>query len=388
MKDMKLIFVSEDNHNKYINIKVNDDNTFTAEWGRVGGKGSSMTYPSSKYNSYVNSKLKKGYEDISHLVKESKDNAGWNIKDSSVLALVEHLINESNQNISDNYVLADNVTQRQIDSVQDKIDLLNLYIKRSNDIKFINESLLDIYKTIPRKMKNTKDYLIESFDIEHITEMLSNEQQMIDNLASNVQVKSNDNDMLNLEDFNLQIEVASDEDRELIKKKTDFRLTNHKVWKVTNTKTEKNFNPKGLKTKLLYHGSRNANYWSILTKGLLIRPTGVPTTGSMFGNGIYGADKARKSIGYTSLSGSYWSKGNSNKAYLCIFEFATGKEWDIFEKGKKNWNYNMGNIDEYEVKRHNCDSVFAEKGVDLRNNEYIVYNSNQCTIRFIIEINA
>ena len=44
------------------------------------------------------------------------------------------------------------------------------------------------------------------------------------------------------------------------------------------------------------------------------------------------ADKARKSIGYTSLGGSYWANGNDDKAYLCIFEFATGKELKVFDK--------------------------------------------------------
>jgi poly [ADP-ribose] polymerase len=42
--------------------------------------------------------------------------------------------------------------------------------------------------------------------------------------------------------------------------------------------------------------------------GLLIRPSGAVHTGSMFGDGIYFADKAQKSIGYSSLSGSHWTK--------------------------------------------------------------------------------
>jgi poly [ADP-ribose] polymerase len=32
------------------------------------------------------------------------------------------------------------------------------------------------------------------------------------------------------------------------------------------------------------------------------------------------------------------------------------------------------------------DSVFAKGGADLRNNEYIVYNSAQCTVSHLIEI--
>ena len=139
-------------------------------------------------------------------------------------------------------------------------------------------------------MKNTKDYFIQhnirnKDDYNKVEEMIVNEQQMIDNLKANVKV-TDTKGTLKLSDFGIEIEVADDKDRDLIRKLTDFRLTNHKVWKVTNKETEANFNPNKVKTKLLYHGSRTANYWSILTKGLKIRPSGVPTTGSMFGNGI------------------------------------------------------------------------------------------------------
>ena len=174
------------------------------------------------------------------------------------------------------------------------------------------------------------------------------------------------------------------EDKELIRKKTDFKLTNHRVFKISNKATESVFNPDKLDTKLLYHGSRNENFLSILQTGLKIRPKGVQTTGSMFGDGIYAANKARKSIGYTSLRGSYWASGHSNRAYLAIFEFATGKEWKVLHNA--SWSSWMGRIDEKQVKSKGFNSVFAEGGADLRNDEYIVYNSNQATIRYLIEL--
>lgn len=388
MLNKKLIFVSENNNNKFINITCNQDNTFTAEWGRVGGTPNYTTYPESKFNSYYNSKIKKGYEDITDLVKESDKSSEWDIKDRYVKNLVEDLLKAANQNISDNYTLADNVTQTQIDKVQELLDETNQYIN-DEPIKVdnVNHSLLEIYKTIPRKMKNTKDFLIyENTTKDTLVNMLQNEQQMLDTLSSQVVLKNNDKECLKLEDFGISIERASDKDLEIITKKTDFRLKHHKVWKVTNFKTEKDFNPNKIKTKLLYHGSITANYWSILTNGLKIRPQGVPTTGSMFGNGIYGANKAAKSIGYTSLSGSRWARGSSKKAYLCIFEFATGKELDVMENKTKYWDSYMSDIDEQYIKDRGYDSVFAQAGTSLRNDEFIIYNSNQCTIRYIIEI--
>ena len=39
-------------------------------------------------------------------------------------------------------------------------------------------------------------------------------------------------------------------------------------------------------------------------------------------------------------------------------------------------------------KRGDYNSLFAEGGADLRNNEYIVYNQNQCNVKYIVEVNA
>ena len=64
--------------------------------------------------------------------------------------------------------------------------------------------------------------------------------------------------------------------------------------------------------KLLWHGSRNENWMSIISNGLILNPNAV-ITGKMFGQGIYFAPKSRKSFGYTSYDGSYWARGNSKR---------------------------------------------------------------------------
>jgi poly [ADP-ribose] polymerase len=66
--------------------------------------------------------------------------------------------------------------------------------------------------------------------------------------------------------------------------------------------------------------------------GLLIRPSGAVHTGSMFGDGIYFADKAQKSIGYSSLSGSHWTKGNENRAFLALFDVHVGNQKETYTK--------------------------------------------------------
>ena len=50
--------------------------------------------------------------------------------------------------------------------------------------------------------------------------------------------------------------------------------------------------------RLLWHGSRSANFGGILSEGLRIAPVEAPSTGLMFGNGIYFADMSSKSAQY------------------------------------------------------------------------------------------
>ena len=281
-------------------------------------------------------------------------------------------------------ISAEAVTQTQLDEAQSIID--NIYQNKDVfSLKGINDELRQLYTIIPRKMADTRSFFLNSLNIPYLIELLQSEQSKLDTLKTQISIENTNEDKITLESLGFSCEVASKADREFIKNNTDFRLTNHKVFKITNHVTENVFNPKHLKTKLLYHGSRNENFLSIIQNGLKIRPKGVQTTGSMFGDAVYFADLARKSIGYTSLSGSYWASGHSNKAYLAIFEVATGHEWRVFDNGQ-TWSSWMSRIDEKQVKLNGCDSVFAKGGVDLRNNEYMIYNSNQCTIRYLIEL--
>ena len=83
-------------------------------------------------------------------------------------------------------------------------------------------------------------------------------------------------------------------------------------------------------TKLLWHGSPNPNWLSIVLNGLVITPT--PEHGRMFGDGIYcsgfsslgssASEAAEKSFNYTSFHGSYWSHGHSSVAFMGLYEAA------------------------------------------------------------------
>lgn len=381
---IKLICVTENNNNKFYYMEDLNNGNFKVTYGRVGGSSTELTYPISLWDKKYSEKIKKGYIDVSEKISGIRKTGELDISDPDVKDLISFLMSAAKQAIKRDYeISAEAVTKEQLEEAQRIIDETSQF--RDATLNDINKNLKQLYTIIPRKMEDTRKYFLRgNVDTQFVIELLQQEQQRLDTLKSQVQINQVADNGITLDELGFTCELASDEDRELIRKKTDFKLTNHRVFKISNKTTESVFNPNHLKTKLLYHGSRNENFLSILQTGLKIRPKGVQTTGSMFGDGIYAANKARKSIGYTSLRGSYWASGHSNRAYLAIFEFATGKEWPVLHND--SWSSWMGRINESQVKSKGYDSVFAEGGVDLRNDEYIVYNSNQCTIRYLIEL--
>jgi len=102
----------------------------------------------------------------------------------------------------------------------------------------------------------------------------------------------------------------------------------------------------------------------------------------MYGAGTYFADQARKSLGYTSLQGSYWAQGCSNEAFMGLYQVHLG---NMLEKQKhEGWMYNLNEKRLKELGQY--DSFFAKGGIDLCNNEYIIYNEDKSSIKYLVEL--
>lgn len=388
-KIVKLVNVTDKNNNKFYQMEETETE-IKVTYGRVSVTEMHVTYPLSDWDKKYKEKLRKGYEDITDLIAtvKSEANTEIDIKNVDIKQLVKFLQDSAKQKIKENYTVAiADVTAKQLEAAQEIVNELVTLAKQPLDIQRINQLLLSLYKTIPRRMSNTKSYLLQAPNLEFFQQLIQNEQSLLDTLQGQVitNTTSTNNNSLSLENFNLKIEIASDEDRERISKETDFNVKGQKIFKVSNTNTEKNFDNKDV--KLFYHGSRNENWWNILQSGLKIKPANVVTTGSMYGMGIYFADKAKKSIGYTSLKGTHWAKGSSEKAYLAIFEVNLGKKWPVMGDSKRHESW-MSSLNQKKVSDKGYDSVFAKGGVDLLNNEYIIYEETRCTIKYLIELKA
>ena len=164
---------------------------------------------------------------------------------------------------------------------------------------------------------------------------------------------------------------------------------------------------------LLFHGTKIFNLIGIFSNGLKIAPPEAPVTGYLFGKGIYLADMYQKSIDYCDTFIDKSNPKNTKKySYILLCEAALGK---IYEAKKENLDVEnlpflkngfnslksvsdsgpdltknficnngiiipLGNIIEYKSKNNN--SYLFRTGLP----EYVVYDTSQIKIRYIIHI--
>lgn len=389
------------NNNKYYKQIPHGDN-WTAEYGRVGSSPQTREYSMRQWDKKYNEKINKGYVDQSDLVEdlitvEKTKNVNSEYKDieNAIIAeIVNRLQTMARKAISDNYNISSNkVTQAMVNEAQTVItELLN--IEKLDDF---NNQLLKLFMVIPRKMSNVSYYLAKSKD--DYSNIIQTEQDLLDVMKGQVvQKQIEDNNVSDseerkpitiLEAMGLQFEECNEIDIKKIKSALGSCADKfHTAWKVTNNRTQKNYDEfikqeNIINKKLLWHGSRNENWWSIINSGLVLKPTSAVITGKMFGYGIYYAPKARKSLGYTSLNGSYWARGGSDSAFMALMEVAYGKPYDVHSFDSKYYNFNYEKL-QLTCPGANC--LHAHEGQMLRNDEIIVYKEEQCTIKYLVEL--
>jgi poly [ADP-ribose] polymerase len=385
-----------ENNNKFYEMKDNNDGTFTAYWGRVGSSPQKKVYAISQWNSVSNQKLKKGYRDITHTrakpsSKTSEDNHHLNTTSHIIRDIFSYLLSSTKENVAKNYMVAvSGVTQAMIDEAQDILNSL-VSVKDGGDWTRFNTQLVNLFRVLPRNMRNVRDYLLP-LDIDDISieaaNMIQREQDTLDSLKGQVIVSDNEDEestTVSLFDtMGIEVSDILPEDESQIKQlledsqhryRSAVRVKNHRTarayrdWVITQEdKTE----------KLLWHGSRNQNWISLLQQGLVRYPTNAAITGKMFGYGLYFAPRAKKSVGYTSLQGSYWAHGNDSRGYMGLFTVHTGK--------MKGYTNAQSHLTFDIVNKMGYNSVIGQKGYYLQNDEIIVYQECQTDIEFLVEL--
>lgn len=416
LKKVYLIKVEpNDNNNKFYNFIEVGDGTFRAEYGRVGGHTTVKVYSMSLWDKQYREKTstRKGYVDKTELFEEEiasdskipsdKKQTLNEITNKVVAKLVNDLRGNANVSVKQNYIVsAEKVTQKMVDEAQVFVDEITGLIKMGQDVEPINKLLVELFQIIPRKMKNVKDYLFPGGPILDTADelllaqkLIGQEQNTLDVMAGQVSTNTKldiksakPNEKNILESMGLIITEAPDSDIPAILKLMGPNSNQFvRAYVVTNLKTQERFDKHILTANnktidIFWHGSRNENWWSILGTGWMLRPANAVISGKMFGYGTYWSNMFKKSLGYTSYRGSHWAKGNSDKAYLSLAAVHVGSQLKI--KNHQSWCYDL--TWENLQKRGKYDSLYALGGADLINDEFIIYQEPQCTIKYLIEI--
>jgi poly [ADP-ribose] polymerase len=282
------------------------------------------------------------------------------------------------------------VTKEHVQKAREPLNILkSLLVNEELDpeLKSVQENNNKYFSLIPHPFghKIVRDDWILSEN------KLFEEFEMLDNLESAVKMGAALNDTSKQKSaLGSDVDVVEDNNEiERIRKYIETsKAPNHRgmdvwryrvknVFKIRIPEERKRYESK-LKTlsnqKELFHGSKNCNVLSILKSGLIIPPVNSgQVTGRLFGNGIYFANNSTKSLNY---SGNFWNRSyisKNNNLFLFLANVLMGKEYKVS-------NYYSGNPPK------GFDSLYAQRGTQLHNDEFIVYNLSQATLSYLVEM--
>lgn len=392
------------NHNKFYEITENDDKSIDVRYGRVGDIERTHHYsPNEKqFFTLKQSKIDRGYIDETALHAErTVSSKGYEelsyepIPDEKIQELVDMLIKSSNDFMRTNYTItAKEITDKMITEAENDLESLIEIADNQGEVWKFNEVLMELYSDVPRKMDNVEDFIAKSKDDYSI--IVEREQDMLTNLKGQLQPEEEHKNIQKsgtvLDAYGLSIREATykQEDeiiahlgRDYDGKSCERRFV--RALCVENERTrnayeqfkdEHHLQPKDC--RLFYHGSKTENWFSIMKQGMLLNPD-AKVTGKMFGSGIYFAPDCRKALNYMDTKGSHWNNGNRQTGFTAVYAVALGK----------CYSPNTA-LHSYFTKKDlpdGCLSVYAnKKKVGLYNDEYVVYDQSQCTIKYLLEM--
>lgn len=308
------------------------------------------------------------------------------------------------------------LSKRQIQEAYSILTKLQEHIEKAGDaskcVSFSNQ----FYTLVPHNFGNRNPPIIDNLKLlQEKREILDNLLEMeiaysIMNTPAELEENVNSLDQF-YEKLNAVIEVVEKDSDEFKMLKTytknthaqthsSYSLKIAEAYRVKRHEEERRFKPfkKLHNRKLLWHGSRLTNFAGILSQGLRIAPKEAPTTGYMFGKGIYFADMVSKSANYCA------TKGKNDTGLLLLCEVALG---DMHERTQADY------IEKLPPGKHSCKGVGQtapnplqsrkrDDGVEiplgngipsnvkkssLLYNEYIVYDIAQVRMQYLLKMN-
>lgn len=400
-KYCKLIMVEVDGKttkqsNKFYTMSYDGvSSNFNVEYGRVESTSKKITKPISEWDKIYREKVKKGYKDVTAFVSVKVTDAGDDdgalekIADMKVEQFMDLMQKYTKNLVSKTYsVKAVNVTQAQIDEAQSCLNKLSALKETAAGYeKAANDTLIQLYTVIPRKMKNVKDHLLPSIALKNI---LTQEQDNLDAMAAQVSLSSEPKDektkekvkktktlldVLGITMKHVDKTVYWDDIGYLLDQKHGRRV--EAIFQVDKAVENNNFNrwvggKSNKTTKILIHGTKCTSVVPILEQGLKIRPAGnFQFSGKVYGNGNYFSEVMQKSLGYT---------GYDDDKVMLVYEVHTGNPfvYDGWYKGN-SFELTLKNLES-----RGFDSTYVKAGGGLLNSEIIAYSETQNRLKYII----
>ena len=408
-KYAKLIMVTAANNNKYYEMKeVNGQIQVT--YGRVESTAINKTYSMYEWDKLYNSKVKKGYKDMTEFVSTEPDIVVKNdIPKGDGLSVIAckvtkdfmtRMFRYTNNLVSKTYsVKADKVSEAQVKAAQKMIDdLVTMDPTKKGAKEKINDKLLALYMVIPRYMSHTTNHLLPNIDFQ---KAMLQEQDNLDAMSAQVnmikkeKVKAAKQAKKETKKSTKKVEEKSLLDVLGVKMK-EGKVTKeikYLVDQVKGTRTkvagiltvEKNAEDtifdewmkkqKDKSTRYLIHGTRCTSVIPIIEQGLKVRPAGnFQFSGKAYGNGNYFSEVVQKSLGYT---------GYDSDKVLLVYEVHTGNPY-VYQGWYRGNNFDLSYK---ELSKRGYDSTHVAAGNGLLNSEIIAYKEEQCRLKHIIWLN-
>lgn len=371
-------------------LEITKDAFFKAAYGRMAVEKRSVWdrrtkyYPMYMYWVKYAEKINEGYSDISKVYYAGK-------KSEKIL---KTSITYSDTPSGKLFETLYKFSKKTVESAQIKVEINDSIIKKSweilgnmrraKDVDSFNSMLMSLMGTLQRPIATGKgcgviDMLAkDKSDFKRIVQRETDLIQSMEGVSSGVGLESS------FDHYGIEVWNATKTQKEEVIKKLSVSLqpkVKH-IYRVI-PKNQKQMFDEYLKrnniqnVQRFWHGSRNENWLSIMKNSLKLNPDAI-ITGKMFGDGIYFAPSSMKSWGYTSIRGSYWAGGNSNSAFMGLYLCASGKPYDVYA-------YHPMCDYKAATKKAGCDSLFAHKGISLRNDEVVFYDENAVCLQYIVE---
>ena len=165
----------------------------------------------------------------------------------------------------------------------------------------------------------------------------------------------------------------------------------HRVWSIADERRSAYESVLGdLKHhRSLWHGTTAGNVLSILRTGLICPPMNAgsySTTGRMFGDGVYFSDQSTKSLNYAlGAAPGQSGRGAGGGAMMFLADVAMGRE---YRPNSSGWDTSIPHTARTgtDEKGRPWNSIFVRGGTcGVRNNEMIVWNTDQITLTHLCE---